>query len=319
MYFINNFIKFNPSKNHVKLMRHTPQNSFSKLVLLNERTSTVLGSEKFRYGYQSSEMDNEVKGEGNSYTTEFRQLDPRLGRWLTIDPLVKDFPWQSSYCSMNNNPIYHVDQNGQSGEPTIDKKKKIVTIHSKLYFYGSKANSKLSGEIATGIASQWNGAHAKTTIDGVEYDVKFEISYETVTEEKAKKIAKNNKSLRNNFIRVENGNEGESSFTVTNSKKGGGNSFWFNTDDELGSSTTAAHEYGHGLGLDHDQSQKNNRPNIMIARNTSYGKKYSIKNKNGEQVVNPNSRRVTQKNVADAMKHKGGEIHNIIFKKDGSY
>lgn len=29
----------------------------------------------YRFGYQGSEKDNEFKGEVNSYTTEFRQLD----------------------------------------------------------------------------------------------------------------------------------------------------------------------------------------------------------------------------------------------------
>lgn len=58
-------------------------------------------------GYQGSEMDNEVKGSGNSYTTEFRQLDPRLGRWLSLDPVVQ--PWQSPYCSMDNSPIHFND------------------------------------------------------------------------------------------------------------------------------------------------------------------------------------------------------------------
>ncbi len=97
-------------------MRLTPQNSFSKLVLLNERTSTVLGSERFRYGYQGSEKDNEVKGEGNSYTTFYRQLDPRLGRWLTLDPMMAKLPWQSPYCSMDNNPIWFNDQLGDEAD-----------------------------------------------------------------------------------------------------------------------------------------------------------------------------------------------------------
>jgi len=63
------------------------------------------GGGDYRYGYQGSEKDNEVKGEGNSYTTYFRQLDPRLGRWLTIDPKASSLPWQSPYCSMDNNPV----------------------------------------------------------------------------------------------------------------------------------------------------------------------------------------------------------------------
>ncbi len=68
--------------------------------------------EGYRFGYQGSEKDNEFKGEGNSYTTEFRQLDPRLGRWLTIDPLFAKFPWQSSYTSFDNNPPQKIDIDG---------------------------------------------------------------------------------------------------------------------------------------------------------------------------------------------------------------
>jgi len=52
------------------------------------------------------EKDDKIKGEGNSYTTEFRQYDPRVGRWLSIDPLFANFPWQSPYVACDNNPIY---------------------------------------------------------------------------------------------------------------------------------------------------------------------------------------------------------------------
>ncbi|MNJ85445.1 Ycf48-like protein [compost metagenome] len=83
-------------------------------VTLEGRNLTLTGAEKSRYGYQGSEVDNEVKGEGNSYTTFFRQLDPRLGRWLSIDPKATSMPWQSPYCSMDNNPIWYCDPKGDS-------------------------------------------------------------------------------------------------------------------------------------------------------------------------------------------------------------
>jgi RHS repeat-associated protein len=70
--------------------------------------------EGYRFGYQGSEKDNEFKGEGNSYTTEFRQLDPRLGRWLSVDPVIQ--PWQSSYCSMDDSPIIYNDPNGLAAQ-----------------------------------------------------------------------------------------------------------------------------------------------------------------------------------------------------------
>jgi RHS repeat-associated protein len=95
-------------------------------VELDGRTVSLEG---YRFGYQGSEKDNEFKGEGNSYTTEFRQLDPRLGRWLSVDPLFAKFPWQSSYCAFNNCPILLCDPLGLEAEggPDDDKNGNEIT------------------------------------------------------------------------------------------------------------------------------------------------------------------------------------------------
>jgi RHS repeat-associated protein len=69
-------------------------------------------TEDYRYGYQGSEKDREVSGEGNSYSTFYRQLDPRLGRWKSIDPKSSEQPGLSPFCSMNNNPILMNDPMG---------------------------------------------------------------------------------------------------------------------------------------------------------------------------------------------------------------
>jgi RHS repeat-associated protein len=68
----------------------------------------------YGYGFNGQERDNEWKGDGNSYTTYWRQYDPRLGRWLSIDPLTSNFSWQSPYVGMDNSPIYLSDPNGDS-------------------------------------------------------------------------------------------------------------------------------------------------------------------------------------------------------------
>jgi RHS repeat-associated protein len=83
--------------------------------------------EEYRYGYQGSEKDNELAGEGNMYTTHFRALDTRIGRWLSVDPKVSELPWQSSYCSMDNNPLFYNDPVGDKviyGRGDVDKKTK---------------------------------------------------------------------------------------------------------------------------------------------------------------------------------------------------
>ena len=101
-------------------------------------------SGSYRFGYQGSEKDNEVSGEGNSYTTEFRQLDPRLGRWFSVDPVFQ--PWQSPYTSMDNNPICLNDPMGldpkkdKNGKTSNDDKKtdgpsKIKEVFTRAYRY----------------------------------------------------------------------------------------------------------------------------------------------------------------------------------------
>ena len=69
-------------------------------VLLPERS---VNAGDFRYGFNGMEGDRELKGLGNSYTTEFRQYDPRIGRWLSVDPEKNTF--ESPFLSMGNNPL----------------------------------------------------------------------------------------------------------------------------------------------------------------------------------------------------------------------
>lgn len=76
----------------------------------------------YRYGFNGMEADDEIKNiKGSSYTTEFRQYDPRVGRWMSLDPLMDQFPWMSPYVAFDNNPIYFVDPFGLSAVGPPDK------------------------------------------------------------------------------------------------------------------------------------------------------------------------------------------------------
>jgi len=79
-------------------------------VELKGRNFEVSGGGNYRFGFNGMEADNDLKGEGNSYTTEFRQYDPRFGRWLSMDPVVKSH--LSPYNSMSNNPLSRIDPKG---------------------------------------------------------------------------------------------------------------------------------------------------------------------------------------------------------------
>jgi RHS repeat-associated protein len=85
-------------------------------VQLDERT---VSSSSYRYGFNSMKKDDEVKGNGNSYTTEFRQYDSRLGRWLSLDPLMSKYPFFTPYSALNNNPLKFVDPDGLEGQDWV--------------------------------------------------------------------------------------------------------------------------------------------------------------------------------------------------------
>ncbi len=61
--------------------------------------------EKYRFGFQGQEIDSEVKGDGNSIAFTHRIHDPRLGRFLSVDPLAPEYPWNSTYAFSENRVI----------------------------------------------------------------------------------------------------------------------------------------------------------------------------------------------------------------------
>src|SRR5690554_5203005 len=87
-------------------------------MLLPKRHGSV---DSYRYGFQGQEKDDEIKGEGNSINYKFRMHDPRVGRFFAIDPLARDYPWNSPYAFSENKVIAFVELEGLESKPTSDK------------------------------------------------------------------------------------------------------------------------------------------------------------------------------------------------------
>jgi RHS repeat-associated protein len=109
----------------------------------------------YRYGFNGKENDNEVKGTGNSVDFGARIYDPRLGRWLSLDPLMAKYPFVSPYNYVNNNPIIFIDKDGREWvngytakveelEQTLIKSPNDKSIVRKLN--EAKANEALVGQ-----------------------------------------------------------------------------------------------------------------------------------------------------------------------------
>ncbi|MFT5348491.1 MAG: RHS repeat-associated protein, partial [Bacteroidia bacterium] len=66
----------------------------------------------YRFGFQGQEGDDEVNGKGNTYDYGFRIYNPRLGKFLSVDPLFKTYPWYTPYQFAGNMPIAAIDLDG---------------------------------------------------------------------------------------------------------------------------------------------------------------------------------------------------------------
>ena len=74
----------------------------------------------YRFGFNGKENDNEVKGNGNQQDYGMRIYDPRLVRFLSVDPLTKSFAWFTPYQFAGNTPIAAIDLDGEEQKIMIN-------------------------------------------------------------------------------------------------------------------------------------------------------------------------------------------------------
>ena len=80
------------------------------------------GSE-IRYGYQNQEKINEFRDNGNYLDFKYRGCDPRVGRFFSVDPLLKKYPWNSPYAFSENRVIDGIELEGLEFTKNLDRKK----------------------------------------------------------------------------------------------------------------------------------------------------------------------------------------------------
>ena len=73
----------------------------------------------YRYGFQGQEKDDEIKGSGNSINYKYRMHDPRLGRFFAVDPLFREYPWNSTYAFSENRLIDAIELEGLEASSSL--------------------------------------------------------------------------------------------------------------------------------------------------------------------------------------------------------
>ena len=183
-----------------------------------------------------------------------------------------------------------------------------ITIYSRLYFYGDAASVAVSNKVAADIEDCWNAPNAMVVISRQPFLVKFHIEgfyRPTLSPEEIY----TNDDPANNYFRIEENTHQDVSFVDGI----GSNTGCFKLANLLQTVTTAAHEYGHTIGLDHPQNMDIRGlgiPGIMYPRGTITDAEYLYNplsiagdNKNGG-TMNPIHRQVTQADVVALRLHK---------------
>jgi RHS repeat-associated protein len=203
------------------------------------------------------EQDNELKGDGNSYTTLFRQYDPRVGRWMSTDPLESYFPHQSPYVGLDNNPIYYVDTEGDSAWVTTKGDTATLHITGKVInMTGEDIDMEEAiNDIKEDFIDTYSGSY--TDENGNEMTLAVDIQLENANS-LSEVDASDHLIVFSNVEHKEGNARGAANtfggkIAYVSGQDYPSNSSWFG----MSLTNTAIHEFGHLLGLEHTDDFNN--------------------------------------------------------------
>src|SRR5688572_7063183 len=183
-----------------------------------------------------------------------------------------------------------------------------LIIHSHIITYGNAADPAVTENIRDEIETMWNEPHGRIQIADYSYQVVFRITASFLPNISAIEIYENT-DPRNNYFRIEEFAHGNISFVDGL----GCNSGYFKLENLYKGSTTAAHEYGHTLGLHHPTDldiRGQGVPGIMYPRGTIVDAQYQYNpaartgdNTNGG-TMHPMHRKVRQGDIELLKLHK---------------
>ena len=152
------------------------------------------------------------------------------------------------------------------GEAEIDIRQQQLIIRAHLITYGYAADAGITEQIRDEIETMWNEPDGMVFLKSLPFAVQFRITAQYRPDLEELEVYENT-DPHNNYFRIEEYAHGNISFV----DGVGSNSGYFKLENLYKGSTTAAHEFGHTLGLDHPHSidlRGQGTPGIMYPRGT---------------------------------------------------
>lgn len=123
-----------------------------------------VGNGGYRFGFQGEEKDDEISGStGTHYAFKYRMYDARIGKFFSVDPLVKKYPYWSPYAFSGNRVIDMVELEGlEPAEPgSSDGQYSIAAKQGSNDFFGWTWNTKDKNWLQ-GSSTQYSRGNAST-------------------------------------------------------------------------------------------------------------------------------------------------------------
>lgn len=138
--------------------------------------SYTSSGEDYRFGFQGQEKNSDLSGvDGGHLDFKYRIHDARLGRFLSMDPLLAEYPWNSPYAFSENRVIDGIDLEGLEfykntnqysiGNPKLTNKDALFIKASVLKSVGFQnyVQSIITLKMQSNVKPQ-DGVNAATTI-----------------------------------------------------------------------------------------------------------------------------------------------------------
>ena len=177
--------------------------------IYNNLGNTALSETKnhYRFGFNGKEKDDELyNSTGTSYDYGFRIYNPRIAKFLSVDPLTKSYPWYTPYQFAGNKPVWAIDMDGLEEyifQYAIDDKLN-VTLIQKTRNVEMREKINANG-IHSGIFEAYNKATGEKLTNYERGKVQYQYFYKGKQVNIHRKINGNFAKGAGNFLTINNG------------------------------------------------------------------------------------------------------------------